>query len=179
MIRIVLALLAAALAVPAHAQSPVMQAPSASYRAGRAPRSRPRRACASKARRWRTASSSRARGATERAKLAALNGNRGSALAAPGTPQFIGFGRDVAADKRRVDLASLTWTPLADGARVARIEVASPGAAGIRVAVRMPATHPDVTVRFAGRVVRRRRSRRCRRTRSRRRPRASASTGRR
>jgi hypothetical protein len=49
-----------------------------------------------------------------------------------------------------VSTSALTWTTIADGARVARIEVASLGAAGIRVAVRMPTTHPDVQVRFAG-----------------------------
>jgi hypothetical protein len=150
MIRIILAALAAAFAAQAAAQAPVMQAPSASYSAGKAPKAitaAPMRLeGAVQAHRVELARPS----ATERAKLATANGNRGTALSAPGTPQYIGFGRDVEAPKRRVDLSALTWTTTADGARVARIEVASLGAAGIRVAVRLPTTHPDVTVRFAG-----------------------------
>jgi len=149
MTRFILAALAAALAVPAAAQAPVTQAPSASYSAARAPKA----AVAAPMRLEGAVQAHRVElarpGATERAKLAALNGN-GSALSAPGMPQFIGFGRDVDAQKRRVDLSALTWTTTADGARVARIEVASVGAAGIRVALRMPTTHPDVKVRFAG-----------------------------
>jgi hypothetical protein len=88
-------------------------------------------------------------GAAERAKLATLNGDRGTALARPGMPQFIGFGRDVDAQKRRIELSSLTWTTTAEGARVARVEVASLGAAGITVAVRLPAMQPDATLRYA------------------------------
>jgi hypothetical protein len=149
MTRFILAALAAALAVPAAAQAPVTQAPSASYSAARAPKA----AVAAPMRLEGAVQAHRVElarpGATERAKLAALNGN-GSALSAPGMPQFIGFGRDVDAQKRRVDPSALTWTTTADGARVARIEVASLGAAGIRVALRMPTTHPDVKVRFAG-----------------------------
>jgi len=149
MIRFILAALAAVLAVPAAAQAPV-QAPSASYSAAKTPKvvsAAPMRLeGAVQAHRIELARP----GATERAKLASLNGNRGTALSSPGMPQFIGFGRDVDAQKRRVDLSALTWTTTADGARVARIEVASLGAAGIRVAVRMPTTHPDVQVRFAG-----------------------------
>lgn len=150
MIRLILAALAAVFAVQAVAQAPAMQAPSASYSAGKAPKAvvaAPMRLeGAVQAHRVELARPL----AAEREKLTALNGNRGSALSAPGTPQFIGFGRDVDAPKRRVDLSTLTWTTTAEGARVARIEVASLGAAGIRVAVRLPSTHPDVTVRFAG-----------------------------
>lgn len=85
--------------------------------------------------------------AAETRKLLALNG--GSAIAAPGRPQFIGYGREVPASARRVDLAALGWTDLGDGRRVARIEVESPGAAGLRVALRLPAFDSDAIVRFA------------------------------
>lgn len=85
--------------------------------------------------------------AAETRKLLALNG--GSAIAAPGRPQFIGYGRDVPASARRVDLAALGWTDLGDGRRVARIEVESPGAAGLRVALRLPSFDSDAIVRFA------------------------------
>lgn len=85
--------------------------------------------------------------AAETRKLLALNG--GSAIAAPGRPQFIGYGREVPASARRVDLAALGWTDLGDGRRVARIEVESPGAAGLRVALRLPSFDSDAIVRFA------------------------------
>ncbi|MEO8485995.1 MAG: hypothetical protein ABI585_06605 [Betaproteobacteria bacterium] len=148
--RWIVAALAAAFGVAAQAQAPtpVMQAGSATYRPAASAKAmvapRMRLEGAAMARRVELARPT----AAERAKLVALNRGAGSALAAPGTPQFIGFGRDVAAAERRVDLSALTWTTLADGAKVARIEVASAGAAGLRVAVRLPAMHPDVTVRF-------------------------------
>ena len=85
--------------------------------------------------------------AAESRKLIALNG--GSAIAAPGRPQFIGYGRDVPAPVRRVDLATLAWTTLPDGAKAARIEVDSPGAAGMRVALRLSGVDPAATLRFA------------------------------
>jgi hypothetical protein len=149
MIRILLAALVAALAVPAAAQAPAMSVGSAKYEPSGA-----QKVAAAPRMRLEGTSSYRVElarpGADERAKLAALNRNGASLLARPGTPQFIGFGRDVAASQRRVDLASLAWTTLDGGARVARIEVASAGAAGLRVAVRMSQSHPDIQVRFAG-----------------------------
>ena len=148
-LRLGLAALAAALAVPAYAAEPVTQVGSAAYAASAAQKA----ATAPRMRLEGAAMTHRVElarpGADERAKLAALNRNAGSALSAPGTAQFIGFGRDVAAEKRRIELSALTWTPLAGGAHVARIEVASAGAAGIRVALRLQATHPDISVRFA------------------------------
>ncbi|MEO5766128.1 MAG: serine protease, partial [Casimicrobiaceae bacterium] len=49
-----------------------------------------------------------------------------------------------------IALSSLPWQTLADGSRAARIQVTSAEAAGLRVALQMPATDPDVSVRFAG-----------------------------
>ena len=147
MIRIVLAALVAALAVPAAAQAPVTTVPSAAYKpsavqkVASAPRMRLDGAASHSVELARP-------GAAERAKLAEMNG--GGGLARPGMPQFIGFGRDVAKSQRSVDLASLAWKAIDGGGHVARIEVASAGAAGLRVAVRLPQTHPDITVRFAG-----------------------------
>jgi hypothetical protein len=148
MIRILLAALAAALAMPAAAQAPAMSVPSAAYQPGgakiaSAPRMRLDGAASHRVDLPRPT-------ATERAKLAQLNGTAGGAVARPGTRQFIGFGRDVAASAQRVDLAGLAWTTIDGGARVARVEVASLGAAGLRVAVRMSTRQPDLTVRFAG-----------------------------
>ena len=64
----------------------------------------------------------------------------------------IGLARDVPADVRVVSADALTWTPVADG-RVARLDVTSIGAAGIRVALTITPTDPDVTVRFSGTAV--------------------------
>ena len=148
-LRLVVAAFVAALAFPVHAADPVTRVGSAAYTPSTAQKSTaaPRMRLEGAAMTHRVELSRP--GAEERAKLAALNRTMGSALSAPGTAQFIGFGRDLAAEKRRIALASLTWTPLAGGARVARIEVASVGALGIRVALRLPATHPDIVVRFA------------------------------
>ncbi len=65
--------------------------------------------------------------AADEAALAAYNARREG----KGQPLAIGFGRDVPHSVRTVALAGLAWTTAADGGRVARIEVASPGAAAL------------------------------------------------
>lgn len=147
--RFVVVAAAAMLAVPALGAGPVTRLPGAQYRpmtAQKAAVSVPMRVEA-------TAASRRielaAPAATERAKLAELNRGAGSARAAPGRPQFIGFGRDVALADRRIDLSKLAWTTLGGGDRVARIEVASGGAASVRVALRLAQSTPGLTFRFA------------------------------
>ncbi len=77
--------------------------------------------------------------------------NAGTAARAhdKGAPLAIGYGRDLSAVARKVRLADLTWLPVGD-ARATRIEIASPGAAALRVALRLTAAHPDLAVRFAG-----------------------------
>jgi lysyl endopeptidase len=62
----------------------------------------------------------------------------------------IGFGRAIPAGVSTIPLASLTWVPTSDGGRAARIEVRSPNATALRVAMRLPSTDPDLSVRFAG-----------------------------
>lgn len=84
--------------------------------------------------------------AAEAAALAAYNARRGG----KGQPLAIGFGRDVPPAARSVALAGLAWTAAADGGRVARIDVASPGAAALRVALALPVASPGLSVRFAG-----------------------------
>jgi len=64
-------------------------------------------------------------------------------------PDLIGFGREVPAAERSIPLAKLAWTTVGGGTRVARIEVASAEARGLRVAVRLPGADPGVEVRFA------------------------------
>ena len=65
-------------------------------------------------------------------------------------PLTIGYGRVLPAIDRTMPLASLKWTPSADGGRIARIEVASPGAAAIRVALELSGARPGLEFRFAG-----------------------------
>lgn len=67
-----------------------------------------------------------------------------------GRPLAIGYGRDVAFTARRIVLADLDWVAGADGGRSARIEIASPGAAALRVALRLSAPTAGLTVRYAG-----------------------------
>ncbi|CAG0963710.1 lysyl endopeptidase [Burkholderiales bacterium] len=147
--RLWLGVLVAALAVPAQAQGLVTSVRGAEHRPATAAKAvpAPRMRLAGAAMAHRVALE--APTSAEREKLIALNRASGPAFAAPGRPQYVGFGREISVAKRSVDASSLTWTTLADGVRVARIEVASPGAASLRVAVRMAATHPDVAVRFA------------------------------
>lgn len=147
--RLALAALFAVLVVPVHAAEPVTRVPGAAFRpdvalkAAQAPRMR--LDAASAARRVELAAPT----AAERAKLVELNRNGGSAFAARGRPQYIGFGREIGAGVRDVELAKLAWTTRDGGTRLARIEVASPGAASLRVAMRLAAPLPGVTVRFA------------------------------
>ncbi|MFO1315964.1 MAG: serine protease [Burkholderiales bacterium] len=84
--------------------------------------------------------------ASEEAALAAYNARRGG----KGQPLAIGFGRDVPSAARRVALAELAWTASADGGRVARIDVTSPGAAALRVALALPVASAGLSMRFAG-----------------------------
>ncbi|HQR10056.1 MAG TPA: trypsin-like peptidase domain-containing protein [Casimicrobiaceae bacterium] len=66
----------------------------------------------------------------------------------------VGFGRVVPAPARAIALSELNWVTVRDGAigsgRSARIEIRSPGAAAMRVALQLPATESDLTIRFAG-----------------------------
>ena len=62
----------------------------------------------------------------------------------------IGMTRDVPLADRAIDASSLPWLATSDGGYAARIDVRSPGAAGIRVALEMSESNPDVVLRFAG-----------------------------
>jgi hypothetical protein len=63
----------------------------------------------------------------------------------------VGFGRELPPAARTIALSELTWTADGAGGRVARIEIRSPDAAALRVALQLPKSDADVTVRFAGR----------------------------
>jgi lysyl endopeptidase len=88
----------------------------------------------------------------ERAALKQKNASRLVGRAKPGkaAPLAIGFPRALPAADRSIALSSLDWQPLGDGSRAARIEVHSPGAAALRISLALPASHPDLSLRFAG-----------------------------
>jgi len=65
-------------------------------------------------------------------------------------PLQIGFARAVPSAAATIDLATLEWTTLADGTRVARIGVESPGAAGLRLELDTIAAPASLVLRFAG-----------------------------
>ncbi|MCC6195000.1 MAG: trypsin-like peptidase domain-containing protein [Burkholderiales bacterium] len=71
-------------------------------------------------------------------------------IAGRGVPLAIGFARGLPAASRSVDLRGLAWTTAGDR-RVARIEIASRGAAALRVALQLPDSAPDgMSLRFQG-----------------------------
>ena len=84
-------------------------------------------------------------GAAEAASLAAFNAQRDGTA----QPLAIGFGRDVATESGRVVLSDLAWVAAPGGGRSARIDVASPGAAALRVALALPEAVAGLSVRFA------------------------------
>jgi len=65
-------------------------------------------------------------------------------------PLAIGYGRTVAAASQRISLAALPWQTLADGSRAAKLQIVSPDAAALRIALQLTATDPDLSVRFSG-----------------------------
>ena len=91
--------------------------------------------------------------ATERAVLAVKNKNPltgGRPNAGKRRALAIGFARPLPADAGTIVLSDLGWQALPDGSRAARIEINSPGAAALRVALALPNAHPDLTLKFAG-----------------------------
>ena len=91
-------------------------------------------------------------------KRALLEANAKSSRTAYGKPApklrplAIGYARDVPAGARTIALDRLAWTPVAEGARVARIEVVSPDAAALRLVLSMSQADPDLSIRFASKA---------------------------
>lgn len=65
-------------------------------------------------------------------------------------PLAIGFPRALPVEARAIRLSSLSWQAAGDGGVAARIEITSPGAAAVRIALALPDVHPDLTLKFAG-----------------------------
>ena len=62
----------------------------------------------------------------------------------------VGFGREMPPAARAIPLSELAWIADGDGGQSARIEIRSPNATALRVAMRLPATGSGLSVRFAG-----------------------------
>jgi hypothetical protein len=65
-------------------------------------------------------------------------------------PLAIGYGRTIATASQRIALAALPWQTLSDGSRAAKVQIVSPDAAALRVALQLAATDPDLSVSFSG-----------------------------
>jgi lysyl endopeptidase len=89
----------------------------------------------------------------ERDLLKARNASFRKEAGTKATPKrslAVAFPRDIPAGVRSVALAGLPWQTLADGSRAATVQVASEGAAALRVALKLSAAASGVTFRFAG-----------------------------
>jgi len=65
----------------------------------------------------------------------------------------VGFGREIPSQSRTLRLSELAWVADGEGGRSARIEVRSPNAYSLRIAMQLPATGSGLAVRFAGSAV--------------------------
>jgi hypothetical protein len=92
----------------------------------------------------------------ERESLKAQNAKRaeqrrvGRPTSIKSRPLAIGYPRELPSASRSIVLSDLAWKALPDGGRATRIEIASPGAAALRLSLSMPAAHPDLSLRFVG-----------------------------
>ena len=89
----------------------------------------------------------------ERALLKARNAAKSGSGAKRGNlkgPLALAFPRDVPASGSSIPLAALDWQTLPDGSRAAKIDVLSPDAKAIRVALALPAMDTGVSLRFSG-----------------------------
>jgi hypothetical protein len=65
-------------------------------------------------------------------------------------PLALAFPRDLPAGSTTIALGQLSWQALADGTRAARVEIVSPGAAALRIALRLSTADPGIGLRFSG-----------------------------
>ena len=151
-LRAFLAIALAAAALPAWSASPVTAVPPADLRAGPAAKATAGNGLlAPNAASYRIALPEPT--AAERASLAVRNAPssmRGEKASKLKGPLALAFPRDVPATSRSIPLATLAWQTLSDGSHAARIDVVSPGAAALRVALQVPSLDPGVTLRFTG-----------------------------
>lgn len=65
-------------------------------------------------------------------------------------PAQIGLGRTASSEGVTGKLSALNWVAMGDGSSVARVEVGSPVALGLRVGLQVASLDPQVELRFAG-----------------------------
>lgn len=89
----------------------------------------------------------------ERAMLDARNSRRVDSRAKAANlkgPVALAFPRDVPAASSSIALDRLIWQALPDGSHAAKVEVVSPGAAALRVALKLPEVDTGIDLRFSG-----------------------------
>lgn len=148
--RAAMAVMSIAAASTAWAQVPITSVPPADYRASPQTKAAPTLLLAAGRSAARIALAEPS--AAELAALRARNAStpRGAKRNTLKGPVALAFPRDVPANQTTIELAGLSWVTLADGSRAATLDVASPGAAALRVALRLSALDPGIEVRFAG-----------------------------
>jgi lysyl endopeptidase len=164
--RAIIATALAAVALPAFADAPITAVPPADYRPPAVAKSSPAGGTSSpvvamsaptvlllapSAPAWRVALPEPT--AAERATLQARNARssmHGTTRGKPKGPLALAFPRALPAGSASVALDQLNWQALGDGSRAARIEIVSPTAAALRVALQMPMVDPGISLRFAG-----------------------------
>ncbi|MEP7061404.1 MAG: trypsin-like peptidase domain-containing protein [Betaproteobacteria bacterium] len=65
-------------------------------------------------------------------------------------PLQIGFARDVPQAQRSIMLSALQWQVAADGGRIAHVDIISPGAAALRLALQTPSADGALSIRLQG-----------------------------
>ncbi|HEX6137996.1 MAG TPA: trypsin-like peptidase domain-containing protein [Casimicrobiaceae bacterium] len=149
-IRVATAIAVAAIALPAVADVPITAVPPADYR--------PRAAAKAASAKFLLAPGVPARrialsepAAAERAVLQARNAAARSARGArPKSGLAVAFPREIPPGSEAFALDRLNWQALPGGGHAAKIEIASPDAAALRVALKLAAIDPGVTFRFSG-----------------------------
>jgi hypothetical protein len=87
--------------------------------------------------------------AAEQAQLQNRASAAGPALTAKRHVRAIGFSRELPNGDRSLTREALPWQSLPDGGKVAQIVVRSPGAAALRLGLRLPSKRSAIAVRFA------------------------------
>lgn len=155
-VRVAFAATIVAMAAPAFAAAPVTSVPPADYRPPMAEKAAPAQFLlppAAPALRVALPEPTPA----ERATLKARNAQAPAGAAKAGNlkgPLALAFPRDVPASGSAIALSQLQWQSLADGSRAAKLAIASPGAAALRIALQLPVTDPGLSLRFSGNGVR-------------------------
>lgn len=151
-VRVAIAATIVAVALPASAATPVTAVPPADYRPRVAEKAAPAQFLlppAAPALRIALPEPTPAERATLKARNARAAASPAQANDLKG-PLALAFPRDVPVGGSAIVLDQLQWHPLADGSRAAKLDIVSPGAAALRVALQLPVTGPGVSLRFSG-----------------------------